>query len=288
MRPAVPKWLRWLALTCGIAFATGAGAVDRMVGLAPSDGVAMFAKRFTVEPGTIILGAQFANNDPTTRFPAVVLVRGGVSRLSEGPVVATVTDVQGTSGGTISVTWPAPITVFETESYFVGVRPPRGPGKQGVGRGPAIGATDIASPDCSYVAWGSEGELYPVRADFAIALSTSTAGGAAKAGNLLPENPPVTPPAEPLQTFLTARSRDGRFPATISFGLTKPSEVTVRVYDVAGRLLREVLSGPLAAGSYERLWDGLDARGRSVAAGIYLVRLQMGKDVVTQKLVMAY
>jgi subtilisin family serine protease len=53
--------------------------------------------------------------------------------------------------------------------------------------------------------------------------------------------------------------------------LDRASPVSLSVFDVAGRLLRSYpATGPVPA------WDGRDARGRSVAAGVYHVVLQDG------------
>ncbi len=45
----------------------------------------------------------------------------------------------------------------------------------------------------------------------------------------------------------------------------------LRIYDVAGRLVRELPAGN-ARGTLTVKWDGVDGKGRSVAAGVYLVR----------------
>src|SRR5437867_1645516 len=84
-------------------------AVNQTVGVAPSDGLTMLVKRFPVAKGTVILGAQFQNNDPRTIFPEVVLVRGVTSAMSEGTVVARVSDVSETAAGIVSVTWSQPV-----------------------------------------------------------------------------------------------------------------------------------------------------------------------------------
>jgi hypothetical protein len=61
----------------------------------------------------------------------------------------------------------------------------------------------------------------------------------------------------------------------IRFTLASPQDVVrVGVFDVAGRLIRDVFSGPLAAGAHQCQWDGLDARGRKSAVGIYFIRVQ--------------
>ena len=46
--------------------------------------------------------------------------------------------------------------------------------------------------------------------------------------------------------------------------------------------LRRLVDGWVPAGDHRAPWDGLDARGRPVASGAYLVRLRSG-DVVDQR-----
>jgi hypothetical protein len=52
------------------------------------------------------------------------------------------------------------------------------------------------------------------------------------------------------------------------------ASVRLRVFDVEGRLVRTLLDGRAPAGETQVVWDGVDDRGRRVAAGLYLCRLQ--------------
>ena len=60
---------------------------------------------------------------------------------------------------------------------------------------------------------------------------------------------------------------------TVYFDLAQAGPVTVRVYSVSGRLVRTLVSGEMAAGQHQVMWDGIDDAGRSVASGTYLVQL---------------
>ena len=60
---------------------------------------------------------------------------------------------------------------------------------------------------------------------------------------------------------------------TFAFTLPAPAEVSLRVYDLRGRLVRTVLAGERAAGAHAVSWDARDGRGRDVAAGSYVGRL---------------
>jgi hypothetical protein len=75
-------------------------------------------------------------------------------------------------------------------------------------------------------------------------------------------------------------------PATvIPFSLPEAGAVTLSVYDVGGRLVRNLLDSHLERGDYKVAWDGLDARGTPVVSGIYYCRLEAGRTAESQKLV---
>ncbi len=55
------------------------------------------------------------------------------------------------------------------------------------------------------------------------------------------------------------------------------------VYEVLGRRVRPVWQGPLRAGSHRFVWDGRDAAGRDVAAGVYVYRVEVDGRVEAKK-----
>lgn len=57
------------------------------------------------------------------------------------------------------------------------------------------------------------------------------------------------------------------------------------VYDVSGREVRSLLAGPLAVGRHTAIWNGRDDAGRSVAPGMYFLRLRAGDGQATSRLI---
>jgi len=53
-----------------------------------------------------------------------------------------------------------------------------------------------------------------------------------------------------------------------------PGGAEIAVYDVNGRLIRRLASGPREAGEHRLSWDGRDEAGRSVASGVYLAQAE--------------
>ena len=63
----------------------------------------------------------------------------------------------------------------------------------------------------------------------------------------------------------------------LAYVVTTPEEVVnIRIYDLAGRLVRTLANGPMLPGRYAVAWDGRDAQGTTVRSGIYFVRAQVG------------
>jgi hypothetical protein len=61
-------------------------------------------------------------------------------------------------------------------------------------------------------------------------------------------------------------------------------EVRVRVFDVGGRVVRQLARGRFPEGRYRIEWDGRTSDGTRLAAGVYLARVEIGGRVFVQKL----
>jgi len=72
---------------------------------------------------------------------------------------------------------------------------------------------------------------------------------------------------------------------TISFDLPSDGFVTLKIYDITGRLVRVLVQEQKLAGAHSVLWDGLDDAGQKVAAGVYLYRIEF-VDAAGERMVM--
>lgn len=72
---------------------------------------------------------------------------------------------------------------------------------------------------------------------------------------------------------------------TIKYQLPKSTEVSLKIYNVLGQLVRTLVDEKQFAGYYSIRWDGKDDSGRAVASGIYLYTLRTKEFVKTRKLV---
>jgi hypothetical protein len=61
--------------------------------------------------------------------------------------------------------------------------------------------------------------------------------------------------------------------------------VRLGIYDISGRRVRMLLHGEYAAGNYLADWDGRDDRGVTVRPGAYFIRLSLGSQSWTERVV---
>jgi hypothetical protein len=69
---------------------------------------------------------------------------------------------------------------------------------------------------------------------------------------------------------------------TIQFDLPEESNVRIIIYDILGREVTRVVDGMMGAGRYNQTWNGQDGTGRSVASGVYIVRIE-ARSVLSER-----
>jgi hypothetical protein len=75
---------------------------------------------------------------------------------------------------------------------------------------------------------------------------------------------------------------------TIQFSVPegKAGTVSLKVYDVRGRLVRSLVDATKDAGTYTVFWDGTNENGQKVSSGVYFYRMTAGSFTQTRKMVM--
>jgi hypothetical protein len=71
----------------------------------------------------------------------------------------------------------------------------------------------------------------------------------------------------------------------IEFGVPKAGLVSLGVFDASGRLVRALGDGSYAQGCHTAFWDGRNADGQSVSAGVYFVRGRYADQQVEKRIV---
>jgi hypothetical protein len=73
----------------------------------------------------------------------------------------------------------------------------------------------------------------------------------------------------------------------ISFGLPKSSHVKIRIYDISGRLVRNLVNRVMDSGYHQVIWNGQDNNGEQGSSGVYLCRMETSGYQKILKLVFA-
>jgi hypothetical protein len=116
-----------------------------------------------------------------------------------------------------------------------------------------------------------------------IASVNRAAGSASILLNQAGTGAPRIEAARPAALFTGAYPNPFRASTELRFSLAEPSGVRLVVFDLQGREVATIFQGPSPAGERTARWDGRDARGRSVGAGVYFVRLEAQGKSMTDK-----
>ena len=124
-----------------------------------------------------------------------------------------------------------------------------------------------------------------------VVLGTSPGSDHGGVSVFINQGPPATAvvsePATPT-TFTLGTNYPNPFNPATTIPLAVPTgakNVTLTIYNVLGQPLRQLWKGPLPAGEHELTWDGRDAQGRPVAAGVYVYRVQVDEQTRARKMV---
>jgi len=83
---------------------------------------------------------------------------------------------------------------------------------------------------------------------------------------------------------LAASPNPFRESTTIRFSTAQATPVRLSLYDVRGRLVRELSNDHRPVGNHALVWDGRDSAGNPVSPGVYFSQLHVGDRVETKRI----
>jgi flagellar hook assembly protein FlgD len=88
--------------------------------------------------------------------------------------------------------------------------------------------------------------------------------------------------------FILAQNEPNPFnhETTIRYNLSQASPVTLKIFDMTGRVVVTLVNETKAAGYNSVKWNGKDAQGKFVVNGIYFYRIQAGDFTAAKKMVL--
>ncbi|HBZ86497.1 MAG TPA: hypothetical protein DEO67_05100 [Candidatus Edwardsbacteria bacterium] len=72
--------------------------------------------------------------------------------------------------------------------------------------------------------------------------------------------------------------------ANIRFQLRAGARTSLKIYNIAGELVRSLVDSRLSSGDYDLRWDGRDGRNRAMPSGVYFYQLDTGSQKATGRL----
>jgi subtilisin family serine protease len=90
----------------------------------------------------------------------------------------------------------------------------------------------------------------------------------------------------PKRAFLGPAVPDpSRGQVTVSYDLSVETQVSLKVYNLSGQLVRTLVSGKEKAGYKHATWDGRSECGARMTSGVYFYRLEAGSFAATKKMI---
>ncbi len=244
--------------------------------------------------GLTLTGLSWFHNDETVSFPSLLIVEGthGESPILDQPGLV-LAEVTGEALAWGEVTLLEAVSSSTDYAYAVFLYPANQEiSDLGSGGGPGIGLLgEVGEP----IFLSHEGTTW-IQFDSAYRLAVEPETSAAKSGvrvlsemrgsvleaaaSVANNEPPV-----PKRTRLRAPAPNPFNPRTVlRLELSKDMHVEMKLYNLAGRLVKTLVHEHLPAGFHEIVWEGRDNRGRAVSSGKYFVRAEIGKERVTKGL----
>lgn len=126
--------------------------------------------------------------------------------------------------------------------------------------------------------------LYLRQAVMAMPQSLARVSGPALSASRVPQSSPGAAAPGSLTSLVRQYGIRG-----LSFSVTRAASLTpvsIKVYSLAGRLVRVLVNEHLQPGYYEIGWDGLDESSRAVPSGVYLVQMSVGSFHAMDRLIL--
>jgi len=87
-------------------------------------------------------------------------------------------------------------------------------------------------------------------------------------------------------TLSSAKPNPATNRVTIRWQVPVEADVSLRVYNTAGQLVKVLADGECKPGAYTSVWNGTDAKGRRLANGVYFYALDNGSKRINRKVVL--
>lgn len=261
--------------------------VDGVVGMSVVHGRSFMAVWVPLQADQAIAGVRWYHNDGTVPFPALLATAGGTddpgSSQAAAPMAAAVT---GASQQWCAQSFDEPVA-SAGDGLYVLFQLASGSAFDHAGAGGGAGLGYRHAPGGAWLSLDGElwGQLHP---DYRLAVEPILVEADALTLRLEPaadKRLAAKADSPPVRTELLPAAPNPFNPQTkLRFSLERAGRIDLSVYDLRGRKVVTLASGPYAAGPHEVTWQGRDDEGHSAASGLYLAKLAADGLESTQRL----
>ena len=71
----------------------------------------------------------------------------------------------------------------------------------------------------------------------------------------------------------------------LSFSMPRSGRISIKAYDITGRVVATVIDQTLDPGAHQIIWNGTDDQQRKVSSGIYFLRVIYENESITRKVI---
>ena len=285
----------WVMVLSGSAIADD--DIDGVLNLTPVAEHSCIAVELEVEPGAPIGGLRWFHNDAQVTFPHLLLMEGEAFTPPDLTNTSLILeDITAASLAWGEVVFETPVFSTSATVYAVFQIPEAQERTgEGLGGGPGIGYRYQGAGGRGYLS--ADGVTW-TRLDRDYLLSVEAFGVSAKAGGKAQSLAGLQSSAPAgwwddlaaLPAQIAEENKDGDSPAprrlrlelvpnpfnprtTVKFHVVSEGVVSIDVYDIRGRKVRNLVSASHSPGEYEVIWEGTDRSDRAVASGVYFFRM---------------
>lgn len=282
----------------GILLAAGAAAgrpvegstatADGILVLQPATATNLVAVRLAIPDDQMLVGIRWYNGSSSESFGRILAASGrDLFPPSMTDALVMTEDVAGTQNGWSSVTFAQPVAsqtgaLFVAFQYQANYVPTSGEPIHGIGY-------LLQEDGAHYFVSGNGSKWFKIASSCQLLIEPLLAPRdpsvvALNEAHL--ESEPTVTPAIPATLALKAYPNPFNPTLQLELALPEAGPVTVKVYDLRGRLVRRLHAGSEPAGNLTLTWDGSDDAGHRMSSGVYWARVEATSGSLTQRVVM--
>ena len=73
---------------------------------------------------------------------------------------------------------------------------------------------------------------------------------------------------------------------TINFSIAEPGKISLKIYDISGKEINNLINEFYGSGNYSIQWNGIDSYGNQLSSGIYIYQLNTKNGILSNRMVL--